>query len=126
VPAYCEIKGNVTSSVGIKTNLSFYNNLQPKVDNGFRAAHVVSLAGKAITEHFYASRLQKAYFMGCSVGGGARHWLRLSVFRGTSTVSLPARRQLIRPWSVQISRGQVGRSTIAKGIRCWESTIYSS
>ena len=59
----------VTSDMGFKTDLSFYNNLQAKVDNGFRAAHVVSLAGKAITEKFYAGRLQKAYFMGCSVGG---------------------------------------------------------
>ena len=55
--------------MGMKTDLSFYNNLQAKIDNGFRAAHVVSLAGKAITEKFYAGRLQKAYFMGCSVGG---------------------------------------------------------
>jgi hypothetical protein len=59
----------VTSDMGMKSDLSFYNNLQANVDNGFRAAHVVSLAGKAITEKYYAGRLQKAYFMGCSVGG---------------------------------------------------------
>lgn len=59
----------VTSDMGMRTDLSFYHNLQAKIDNGFRAAHVVALAGKAITERYYAAHLQKAYFDGCSVGG---------------------------------------------------------
>jgi Tannase and feruloyl esterase len=59
----------VTSDMGMRTDLSFYNNLQAKVDNGFRAAHVVALAGKAFTEKYYSQRLQKSYFGGCSVGG---------------------------------------------------------
>jgi Tannase and feruloyl esterase len=46
-----------------------YSNLQAKLDWGYRAAHVVALAGKAITEHFYQEAAKKSYFMGCSTGG---------------------------------------------------------
>jgi len=46
-----------------------YNNLQAKVDFGYRATHVTALAGKAITERFYAQPPEKAYYMGCSTGG---------------------------------------------------------
>src|ERR1700722_18933861 len=45
------------------------NNLQAKVDWGYRAAHVVALAGKAITERYYTHHASKSYFMGCSTGG---------------------------------------------------------
>ena len=46
-----------------------YNNLQAQVDYAFRAAHVAALAGKAITERYYAQAPRKAYFWGCSGGG---------------------------------------------------------
>jgi feruloyl esterase len=46
-----------------------YNDLQEKTDFGVRAAHVATIAGKAITERFYARAPQKSYFMGCSTGG---------------------------------------------------------
>jgi feruloyl esterase len=46
-----------------------YNNLQAEFDYGVRAAHVATLAGKAITEHFYGIAPQYSYFMGCSGGG---------------------------------------------------------
>jgi hypothetical protein len=59
----------VASDMGMKTDLSFYDNLQAKVDNGIRAAHVVALAGRAIIEKYYSKRLQESYFWGCSVGG---------------------------------------------------------
>ncbi len=45
------------------------NNLQAKIDFGYRSAHVVALAGKAIAESYYAKRPAKSYFMGCSTGG---------------------------------------------------------
>jgi len=45
------------------------NNLQAKVDWGFRATHVTAVAGKAIAERYYAQRPNRAYFMGCSTGG---------------------------------------------------------
>jgi feruloyl esterase len=44
-------------------------NLQAKVDWGFRAAHVVAIAGKAITRQFYGVGAAHSYFMGCSTGG---------------------------------------------------------
>lgn len=46
-----------------------YDNLQAKVDWGYRATHVTALAGKAITAQFYGKPPQKSYFMGCSTGG---------------------------------------------------------
>lgn len=46
-----------------------YNNLQGKLDWGFRATHVAALAGKAITERYYRHGPKKSYFMGCSTGG---------------------------------------------------------
>jgi feruloyl esterase len=46
-----------------------YNNLQAEVDFGFRATHVTTLAGKAITAAYYGSAPKRAYFTGCSTGG---------------------------------------------------------
>ena len=46
-----------------------YNNLQAKIDFAYRAIHVAAVAGKAITERFYAARPRRSYFMGCSEGG---------------------------------------------------------
>lgn len=46
-----------------------YNNLQAEFDYGIRAAHVSSLAGKAITERYYGRPQRFAYFVGCSGGG---------------------------------------------------------
>lgn len=46
-----------------------YNNLQAEFDYGIRAANVATLAGKAITQHFYEVAPKYSYFMGCSGGG---------------------------------------------------------
>jgi feruloyl esterase len=46
-----------------------YQNLQAQIDYGFRAAHVSTLAGKAIVESFYRRPPARSYFMGCSGGG---------------------------------------------------------
>lgn len=46
-----------------------YNNLQAEFDYGIRAAHVATLAGKAITQSFYDAPPKYSYFMGCSGGG---------------------------------------------------------
>ncbi len=46
-----------------------YNNLAAELDHGYRATHVATVAGKAITEAFYASPIRRAYFRGCSTGG---------------------------------------------------------
>jgi feruloyl esterase len=39
------------------------------MDWGFRATHVVALAGKGLAAHFYREPPRKSYFMGCSTGG---------------------------------------------------------
>jgi hypothetical protein len=46
-----------------------YDNVAGKLDWGYRATHVVALAGKAITERYYAKNAKRSYFMGCSTGG---------------------------------------------------------
>lgn len=46
-----------------------YNNLQAQVNFGYRGAHVIALAGKAITEYFYTKPPKYSYFSGCSTGG---------------------------------------------------------
>jgi len=45
-----------------------YDNLQAELDWGFRAAHVVAVAGKALAEYYYRSAPERSYFMGCSTG----------------------------------------------------------
>ena len=45
------------------------NNLQAKIDWGYRGSHVTALAGKAITEHYYHQRPSRSYYSGCSTGG---------------------------------------------------------
>ncbi len=46
-----------------------YNDLQAEVDFGYRATHVVTLAGKAISAAFYSQAPRYSYFMACSTGG---------------------------------------------------------
>lgn len=46
-----------------------YNNLQGEVDFGYRASHVATLAGKAITRVYYGKMPGYSYFLGCSTGG---------------------------------------------------------
>ncbi len=64
----------VVSDMGHRSNsiadgLWAYNNLQAKIDFGYRATHVATLAGKAITEETYRSAPDRSYFFGCSTGG---------------------------------------------------------
>lgn len=46
-----------------------YNDIQAEIDFGYRATHVVTVAGKAITEFFYGAAPKRSYYMGCSTGG---------------------------------------------------------
>jgi hypothetical protein len=46
-----------------------YNNLQGKIDFGYRATHVNIVAAKAIVAAFYKEPQKYAYFQGCSTGG---------------------------------------------------------
>lgn len=46
-----------------------YNNLQQEVDFAYRAAHVATLASKAIIKRYYGDAPRLSYFIGCSQGG---------------------------------------------------------
>lgn len=46
-----------------------YNNLPAELDWGYRATHVATVAGKAVTETFYKAPPARSYFSGCSTGG---------------------------------------------------------
>jgi hypothetical protein len=46
-----------------------YNNIEGKIDFGYRATHVNAVAAKAILKEFYSTEQKHAYFQGCSTGG---------------------------------------------------------
>ena len=45
------------------------NDLQATIDWGYRASHVVALAGKALVRQYYGKGPERSYFVGWSVGG---------------------------------------------------------
>ena len=45
------------------------DNLQARMDFGFRGVHVAAVAGKALTERFYGQAPRLSYFLGSSTGG---------------------------------------------------------
>jgi tannase/feruloyl esterase len=45
------------------------DNRPKEIDYGHRGTHVTTVAAKSVTQSFYASALQQAYFSGCSNGG---------------------------------------------------------
>jgi feruloyl esterase len=46
-----------------------YQNLAAKIDFGYRATHVSTVAAKAIVAAYYGGTAARSYFMGCSTGG---------------------------------------------------------
>jgi feruloyl esterase len=46
-----------------------YDNPQAKIDAGYRATHVATLAGKALLRALYKQDAARSYFRGCSTGG---------------------------------------------------------
>lgn len=62
----------VTTDMGhrgaIGSGLWAYNNLQGKVDWGYRGTHVVAVAAKAITSRYYGRRPAHSYFAAWSAG----------------------------------------------------------
>jgi hypothetical protein len=69
IKGYACVLSDMGHQSGQSDGLWAYNNLQAKVDFGFRATHVAAVAGKAITATFYGAPPQRSYFMGCSTGG---------------------------------------------------------
>lgn len=47
------------------------DNVQAKIDFGYRANHVLPMAAKAIIEKYYGSKPKRSYITGCSKGGQA-------------------------------------------------------
>jgi feruloyl esterase len=66
---YACIVSDLGHRSGPSDGLWAWNNLEAKVDFGFRATHRATVAGKALTEAFYGRRPARSYFMGCSTGG---------------------------------------------------------
>ena len=66
-PGYACIGSNMGHTGN--TGAWFRTNPQAVIDFSYRATHVATLAGKAITERYYATRPRKSYFVGCSTGG---------------------------------------------------------
>lgn len=95
-----------------------YNNLQAEVDFGFRAIHVVALAGKAITKAFYSKKPTHSYYAGCSTGGrlgmvSAQNfpWDFDGIIAGAPSVNLTGGlRQLL--WASMVNQGAVAGETI--------------
>jgi feruloyl esterase len=46
-----------------------YQNPQAKIDFAFRATHISTVAGKAITASYYGKAPARSYFLGCSLAG---------------------------------------------------------
>lgn len=98
-----------------------YNNLLAKVDWGFRATHVVTLAGKAITESFYGTRPSKSYFVGGSTGG--RQALQEaqkfpSDFDGIVAIAPPVDLSAIYltfAWGARVLHGKDGEPIVGRG-----------
>ncbi|MDY6946855.1 MAG: tannase/feruloyl esterase family alpha/beta hydrolase [Pseudomonadota bacterium] len=97
-----------------------YDNLQAKIDWGFRATHVVALAGKALTAAFYAKAPTHSYFVGGSTGG--RQALQAAQrfpwdYDGIVAISPPVDLSTIYMtfvWGSRVVRDQSGRPILGK------------
>ena len=63
----------MSSDMGHRSNLADWqwarDNIEARVDFGYRSTHLAALAGKAISEAYGGRAPAHAYFMGCSTGG---------------------------------------------------------
>jgi feruloyl esterase len=96
-----------------------YNNLQAEVDFAYRATHVATLAGKAITARYYGRAHQKAYLLGCSTGGrqgmvSAQRfpWDYDGIVAGAPVINETGD-GLALLWAVQATLGPDGRSILS-------------
>jgi feruloyl esterase len=67
---YAVANSNSGHDQGSEPGYSFaYNNLQAKIDFGYRAEHLTINAAKTVIKAYYRKNAQKSYFEGCSLGG---------------------------------------------------------
>ena len=63
----------IQTDMGHKSRISdgvwAYNNTPAMIDFGYRATHVSTLAGRAVSQAFYAKPIKRSYYLGCSTGG---------------------------------------------------------
>jgi hypothetical protein len=97
-----------------------YQNLQAKVDWGYRATHEVAIAGKVIAAKFYSRPPAKSYYMGCSTGGrqGLQEAQRFpwdfdGVIAGAPPVNL-SNLYLTLAWEIQRGHDQDGRPLLGE------------
>jgi feruloyl esterase len=64
----CAITDHGHKTMG-SDDIWYHDNLQARVDCGFRATHVTAVVGKVLTEKFYQQQPLHSYYMGCSTGG---------------------------------------------------------
>lgn len=97
-----------------------YNNLQAKLDWGFRATHVVTVAGKAIVGQYYTQSPNKSYFVGCSTGGRQAlqeaqrfPWDFDGIIAGAPPVNLTTLYMTLA-WGIRATRDKVGNALLDK------------
>ena len=66
---YAVISSDMGHAAAPNVTLYRFNGLEQIIDFGFRATHVVTLAGKEIVEEYYSRPPKLSYYMGCSTGG---------------------------------------------------------
>jgi hypothetical protein len=66
---YAVIASDMGHAAAPNVTLYRFNGLEQIIDFGFRATHVVTLAGKEIVDEYYGRPAKLSYYMGCSTGG---------------------------------------------------------
>jgi hypothetical protein len=94
------------------------DNWQAKVDWGYRAPHVIALAGKAIVDRFYGASPVRSYFIGASTGG--RQALQEAQrfpwdFDGIIAIAPPTNLSILYmtfAWGNQVTHDKLGRPVL--------------
>jgi len=66
---YACVASDMGHQGAIRDGIWAYDNLQAKLDWGYRATHVTAIAGKHLVERFYQRSPKRSYFIGGSTGG---------------------------------------------------------